>query len=181
MWSSGTNLTFGAGVQRPSLRLSGDQAVTLECASTGGVRFKVRARPFVLAVGGLEIVRVFAHSGYGNHSGMLGRTYMWHIEAALGQLRLSPANRGVQFGFDRTSDGIYCRRRFTLRAEKQQALGILNAAICLHHPNIVASSHRHPVLSAMFITKKLLTPEFARNFTVLEREAMCRHGNDVGL
>ncbi len=163
------------------LRLSGDQAVTgLECANAGGVRFKVRSRYVVLAVGGLETVRILGHSGYGNHSGMLGRTYMCHIEAALGQFHLSPVNRGVQFGFHRTNDGIYCRRRFTLRAEKQQAVGILNAAIRLHHANIVDPSHRHPVLSAMFIAKKLLIPESARRFTVVEHEAMRRLRNEVG-
>jgi hypothetical protein len=73
------------------LALKGNQAVTtLECASAGGVRFRVRARYVILAVGGLEAVRILGHSGYGNHSGMLGRTYMCHIEAALGQLRLDP-------------------------------------------------------------------------------------------
>jgi len=164
------------------LRLSGDQAVTeLECAGSGNERFKVRARGFVLAVGGLETVRVLAHSGYGNHSGMLGRTYMCHIEAALGQMRLSPANRGVQFGFERTNDGTYCRRRFTLRAERQDALGILNAAIRLHHANVVDPSHRHAVLSAMYLTKKLIVPEYARKFTVLEHEAMRSFRNDMGL
>jgi choline dehydrogenase-like flavoprotein len=164
------------------LRLSGDQALTgLECAGAGDVRFKVRARAVVLAVGGLETVRVLAHSGYGDHSGMLGRTYMCHIEAALGQLRLSPANRGVQFGFERTNDGIYCRRRFTLRPERQDALGILNAALRLHHANVVDPSHRHPVLSAIYLTKKLLIPEYARKFTVLEHEAMRSFRNDVGL
>jgi choline dehydrogenase-like flavoprotein len=164
------------------LRLSGDQAVTgLECAGAGDVSFKVRARAVVLAVGGLETVRVLAHSGYGNHSGMLGRTYMCHIEAALGQLRLSPANRGVQFGFERTNDGIYCRRRFTLRPERQDALGILNAALRLHHANVVDPSHRHAVLSAIYLTKKLLIPEYARKFTVLEHEAMRSFRNDVGL
>jgi choline dehydrogenase-like flavoprotein len=163
-------------------RLNGEHAVTdLECAGGGDARFKVRARFVVLAVGGLEIVRVLAHSGCGKHSGMLGRTYMCHIEAELGQLRLSPGNRGVQFGFERTPDGIYCRRRFTLRAEKQNALGILNAAIRLHHANVVDPSHRHPVLSAMFTAKKLFIPEFARSFTVVEHEAMRRHGNDAGL
>jgi choline dehydrogenase-like flavoprotein len=162
------------------LRLSGDQAVTeLECASGGDVRFKVRARYVVLAVGGLETVRVLGHSGYGNHSGMLGRTYMCHIEAGLGQLRLSPSNRGVLFGFQRTNDGIYCRRRFTLRAEKQDALKILNAAIRLHHPSVVDPSHRHPVLSAIYITKKFIIPEYAQKFTVLEHKAMRSSRNDV--
>jgi choline dehydrogenase-like flavoprotein len=164
------------------LRLSGEQVVTrLECASRGHVRFNVRARFIVLAVGGLEIIRVLAHSGHGNHSGMLGRTYMCHIEAELGQLRLSPANRGVQFGFERTNDGIYCRRRFTLRAARQDALGILNAAIRLHHANVVDPSHRHPVLSAVYLTKKFIIPEYARKFTVLEHAAMRRSRTDVGL
>jgi choline dehydrogenase-like flavoprotein len=112
---------------------------------------------------------------------MLGRTYMCHIEAELGHLRLLPANRGVQFGFERTSDRIYCRRRFTLRAEKQDALGILNAAIRLHHPNVVDPSHRHPVLSAVYLTKTVIIPEYARKFAVVEHEAMRSSKNDLGL
>jgi choline dehydrogenase-like flavoprotein len=163
------------------LRLNGDQVVTgLECANADGVRFKVRARYVVLAVGGLETVRVLGHAGYGNHSGMLGRTYMCHIEAALGRLHLSPVNRAVQSAFDRTNDGIYCRRRFTLRVEKQQTLGILNAAIRLHHANIVDPSHHHPVLSAIFLAKKLFIPESKRSFTTVEHEAMRRLRNDAG-
>jgi choline dehydrogenase-like flavoprotein len=164
------------------IRLSGDQAVTgLACAGAGDLRFKVRARFVVLAVGGLETVRVLAHSGFGNHSGMLGRTYMCHIEAELGQLCLSPTDRGVQFGFERTNDRIYCRRRFTLRAEKQDELGILNAAIRLHHANVVDPTHRHPVLSAMYLTKKVAIPEYARKFTVIEHEAIRSSRNDMAL
>jgi choline dehydrogenase-like flavoprotein len=164
------------------LRLTGDQVVTaVECAGIGDERFKVCARLVVLAVGGLETVRVLAHSGWGNHSGMLGRTYMCHIEAALGQLRLSPTNRGVQFGFERTNDGIYCRRRFTLRPEKQGTLGILNAAIRLNHAGVVDPSHRHPVLSAMYLAKKFVIPEYARKFTVVEHEAIRTSQNSRGL
>jgi choline dehydrogenase-like flavoprotein len=164
------------------LRLIGGEVVRrLECVSGSEVRFYVRARFVVLAVGGLEVVRVLAHSGYGNRLGMLGRTYMCHIEADLGQLHLSPPNRGIQFGFERTNDGIYCRRRFTLRAEKQEALGILNAAIRLHHANVVDPAHRHPVLSAVYLTKKFIIPEYARKFTVLEREAMRTVRNDMRL
>jgi choline dehydrogenase-like flavoprotein len=164
------------------LRLCGDQVVTgLECAGARDLRFMVRARCVVLAIGGLETVRLLAHSGYGNRSRMLGRTYMCHIEATLGELRLSPANRAVQFGFERTNDGIYCRRRFTLRAEKQNALGILNAAIRLHHASVVDPSHRQPVLSAMYLTKKVIIPEYARKFTVVEHDAMRSSRNDAGL
>jgi hypothetical protein len=111
---------------------------------------------------------------------MLGWTYMCHIEADLGRLRLSPANRGVQFGFERTNDGIYCRRRFTIRAEKQDQLEILNAAIRLNHANVVDPVHRNPVLSAVYLTK-IMIPEYARKFTVLEHKAMRSSRNDIEL
>ena len=79
--------------------------------------------PSLAAAGGVrEVVRMLAHSGYGNHSGMLGRTYLCHIEAGLGQLRLSRANRGIQFGFERTNDGIYCRRSRRPRSSQQRPL-----------------------------------------------------------
>jgi hypothetical protein len=39
----------------------------------------------------------------------------------------------------------------TLRPERQQALGIPNGALRLHHPNVVDPAHRHPVLSAMWV------------------------------
>jgi choline dehydrogenase-like flavoprotein len=155
------------------LRLEGGRRVSrIVCAGCGDLRFMVRARAFVLAVGGLETVRVLGYSGYGNHSGLLGRTYMCHIEAALGQVHLSPATRGVQFRFARTADGIYCRTRFTLRPERQEALGVLNGALRLHHANVVDPAHRHPVLSSMYLGKQLLIPEYARKFTIIEREAM---------
>jgi hypothetical protein len=164
------------------LRLSGDELVTgLECVNVDNVCFKVRARYVVLAVGGLEVVRVLGHSGYGNHSGMLGRTYMCHIETALGELRLLPAHRSIQFGFNRTNDGIYCRRRFTLPAKTQERLRILNAVIRLHHANIVDPSHGHPVLSGMFLAKKLFIREAGRNFSMIEHKAMLRLGSDMGL
>ena len=56
--------------------------------------------------------------------------------------------------------------------KSKNALGILNAAIRLHHPSVVDPSHRHPVLSAMYLTKKLIIPEYARKFAVVEHEAM---------
>jgi choline dehydrogenase-like flavoprotein len=64
-----------------------------------------------------------------------------------------------------------------LRAEKQNALGILNAAIRLHHPNAVDPSHRHSVLSAVYLTKKIILSE--ERFAVVERDMMRRSRNDA--
>ena len=66
-------------------------------------------------------------------------------------------------------------------AEKQDALGIPNAAIRLHHPNVVDPSHRHPVRSTVCPTKTVIIPEYARKFAVVEHEAMRSSKNDLGL
>ena len=51
----------------------------------------------------------------------------------------------------------------------------------MHHANVVDSSHRNPVLSAVYLTKKFIIPGYARKFTVLEHEAMRSGSRDVRL
>lgn len=137
-----------------------------ECAGTDGRRFTVRARLFVAAVGGLEIVRLLQVSGLGIESGWLGRTYMCHVEVTYGRLRVSPGNRRIVYGFGRSRDGIYTKRRFTLTAQRQADLGILNAAVRLHHPSILDPTHREPVLSALFLARRFIIPEYSRHFSI---------------
>jgi choline dehydrogenase-like flavoprotein len=136
----------------------------IECVNGRGGRFVVKARTFVVAVGGLETVRLLGFSGLGDDSGMLGRTYMCHVESSLGELRLKPGSRAIEHGFETTRDGVYARRRFTLSPERQRALGILNVAVRPHHPSVGDPAHGHPVLSAMFLAKRFIIPEYARRF-----------------
>ena len=149
----------------------GGHVDAVRCVGPGGGAFSVRARRFVVAAGGLETVRLLGHSRLGDHSGMLGRTYMCHVESSIGQLRLNPANRPIQYGFERTRDGIYARRRFGLSQEFQRSRRVLNSIVRLHHPSVVDPAHGHPVLSAMFLTKRFIIPDYARKFAVVEHAA----------
>lgn len=151
-------------------------------ATPEGLRSKVTARHYVIAGGGLETVRLLARSGpvsaglgsagLGNHSDFLGRTYMCHVELALGELQLAPAQRGVSWGFEKTIDGVYARRRFTIAPARQRELGILNAMIRLHHANVVDPVHRDGILSTMFLAKRFVIPEFRRKLSMVEHAAV---------
>lgn len=157
-----------------AIRLRRNEAGSIEelsCLGSHGSPFSVRARVFVIAVGGLETVRLLGFSDLGNHSGMLGRTYMCHVESSVGELRLSPKNRAIKYGFERTLDGIYARRRFTLSPERQKRLGVMNVAVRPHHPSVGDPSHGHPVFSAMFLAKRFIIPEYARRFAAAEQVA----------
>lgn len=150
-------------------RGSGDSLEALACVAPDGTPFEVRAKTFVLAVGGLETVRLLGFSELGDQSGMLGRTYMCHVESNLGELRLAPHDRPIKHGFERTRDGVYARRRFTLAPERQRELRVMNVAIRPHHPSVGDPSHGHPVLSAMFLAKRFIIPEYARRFAAAEQ------------
>ncbi len=75
----------------------------IEVQCIGGRRFSVRAKIFVLALGGLETPRLLLLSraqtpaGLGNAAGNVGRYYMDHPQVAGGQLYLSPA--APDYGF----------------------------------------------------------------------------------
>jgi choline dehydrogenase-like flavoprotein len=67
----------------------------IDVACLNGVRFKIRARKFVLACGGLENARILLASdkqvpcGIGNQHGVLGRYYMDHPRAVFGRITLT--------------------------------------------------------------------------------------------
>lgn len=153
------------------IRGDGAHIEELACISRQSQPFSIRARAFVAAVGGLETVRLLGFSGIGNDADMLGRTYMCHVEGRLGQLRVTPKDRPVIYGFERTLDGVYARRRITLSTERQQALRVMNAAVRPHHPDVGDPSHGHPVLSAMFLVKRFIIPEYAKRFASAEAAA----------
>ncbi|HET6521144.1 MAG TPA: GMC family oxidoreductase [Geminicoccaceae bacterium] len=141
-----------------------------------GRALTVHARRFVLATGGLEVPRLLLASssvhagGIGNHAGHVGRYYMTHIEGTLGVLDLGPANGHAVVDFERTAgdDRIYVRRRLGLSAEAQRRHGLLNFVARLFHESIVDPSHRNGVLSAMYLVKDLILPEYSRKLTTIE-------------
>lgn len=133
-----------------------------------GKRLSVAATYVVLAVGGLEVVRLLLASrrvqlnGIGNNADLVGRYYMCHIAGTLGTLTINgPATR-VYHGYELSPEGVYCRRRIALTERVQRQLGIGNIIARLHHPRITDPSHRCGPLSALYLAKFMIAYEYGK-------------------
>ena len=144
----------------------GSAASSLAVATLGGKRFTVRAKNFVLAAGGLENPRLLLASrdhrpkGIGNEFDQVGRCYMTHLAGTIGAVTVSPQGPAPFIGYERSDDGVYCRRRFALTAESQRSLRCGNAIARLHHPRLSDPAHRSGALSAVQLAKPLVSFEY---------------------
>ena len=135
-----------------------------------GRRFKVRARAFVLCVGGLETARLLLASrsqvecGVGNQNGWVGRGYMCHTAGIGGVATFAVSPQAIGFGHQRDADGIYYRRRLLLTEHAQRQHGTLNLAFRLRTPDRSDASHEDAVLSALHFADQILrTNDHANN------------------
>lgn len=150
------------------LSATGDRAERITVKTLAGRSFSIAASYFVLATGGLEVVRLLLASrdiqtaGIGNGSGLVGRYYMCHIAGTLGTLSVSKPGGTVSHGYEMSPDGIYCRRRIALLESTQQDLGIGNFIARLHHPRITQPQHRSGSLSALYLAKFLIPYEYGK-------------------
>lgn len=136
----------------------------------------VAAQVFVVATGGIETPRLLLASdpygpGLGNHAGHLGRYYMCHVENIFGVIRA--AEPGTVFDFERTVEGVYCRRKLRLHDAAQRRHRLLNTVFRLHFPDVSDPAHRSAVLSAVYLAKRALIPEHRR---ILQYEQADRGG-----
>lgn len=154
------------------VREPGAQRVAaIEVADRAQRRRRVVARRFVLATGGIETVRLLLASdpegpGLGNRSDKLGRYYACHFENVIG--RVVPAGARLPFHFERTRDGVYCRRKLQFAEGAQREHRLLNSAFRLHFPDYSDASHGSAVMSAIYLAKSLLLPEY---------QAILQHGS----
>jgi choline dehydrogenase-like flavoprotein len=138
----------------------GRQAVTaLRCASETGNAFAVRARQVVLAAGALETTRLLLAAGAGND--WVGRCYMCHLEGKAAVARFRPGSR-VVFQYERDRDGVYVRRHFSLPPEVQKRRALTNVILRFEPPLIADPAHGDAVLSAMWLSRTFLKPEYER-------------------
>lgn len=156
-----------------SIRLDGDGRIVekLVFRNSKGRSLDVRARQYVLAMGGLETTRLLLSSsdimpdGIGNHSDKLGRFYMCHLASNPGELKISPSIRNVIYGYEKSVDGIYCRRRIALPAETQRRHKIGNMIARFIYPNAADPGHGNGILSMLFLTRSVLQPEYRGAFS----------------
>ncbi|MFN3523119.1 MAG: FAD-dependent oxidoreductase [Phenylobacterium sp.] len=171
------NLQVVLNASATNIRLdeSGAQVAAIEVAAPDGRRLRVRARRFVLAMGGLETTRLLLASdqeragGLGNHSGWLGRGYMCHLAAIVGSVTFNGGAQAVAFGHSRDPTGVYFRRRLLLRPEVQRERKLLNLAFRLQPQDPGDPSHGDPILSALHLYKSVVEPRYDRNYREVTR------------
>ena len=157
-----------ANVTAIALNESGTAVTSLDAATLQGGRFSVKARQYVLAAGGLEVVRLLLanrdvhKSGIGNDRDVVGRYYMCHIAGTIGNLEFSGPPQSVHHGYDVSDEGIYCRRRLALTREAQQQFQLGNFVARLHHPRITDPAHRTGILSLLFLAQMFIPYEYGK-------------------
>jgi choline dehydrogenase-like flavoprotein len=160
-----TNITalLGARCLRLVKAAGADRIDGAELVDRAGRKRMVSAQVVVLATGGVEVPRLLMLSdqqgaGFGNRGDALGRYYMCHFENTAGSL--VPLGARVVFNFERTTDGVYCRRQLRFRPEAQRHHRLLNTVFRLHFPSYSDASHGSSVMSTIFLAKSVLVPEY---------------------
>ncbi len=145
----------------------------------------IAAPRIVLAAGGIETPRLLLAGndarpqGLGNEHDLVGRFYQCHLEGEVGRLQfLCPQNQ-IRMDYEQSRDGIYSRRYIWLSPEAQRRHKLAGLVIRPAHPGIVDPDHRDPVLSAMYLAKAFIVPEYARKMTALEHHARARRGGSA--
>jgi choline dehydrogenase-like flavoprotein len=172
----------------------GTRASALELRTISNRRHKLVATTIVLACGGLETPRLLLASrssrscGLGNERDLVGRFYMTHLVSNaenVGALRFAAADTASAFDFHKTVDGVYGRRMILLSPETRRRESLPNIAFRPGRPPVDDALHRHSVLSAVFLVRKvLMPPEYARSMTARlgslpTLQAWREHGGNV--
>jgi len=149
-------LVLQSTVTKLNLSSDGQRVVSLTVSTPGGVR-AVKARQFVLAMGGVESTRLLLHtqSNWPNHfggvDGPLGRYYMGHISGKIARIELNDPDSISDLDFKLDGSGAFHRRRFMLTSEAQLEHRVLNISFWPDNPAFYDPSHRSGVLSSVFL------------------------------
>lgn len=167
------------------IRLSEDGTAAGIVFDAGGNAIAVDAPRVVIAAGGIETPRLLLAGnsarprGLGNEHDLVGRFYQCHLEGEVGRLRFLVPPERVRLDYERSHDGVYCRRYIWLSPEAQRRHRLAGLVVRPAHPGIVDPDHRDPVLSAMYLAKAFIVPEYARKMTALEHQARSKRGGSA--
>lgn len=120
----------------------------LDIKTLSGNEFRVKAKNYVLACGGLENARILLSSnkhnpaGFANHHGVLGKYYMEHPKIMLGKLKPnSKMMRSPIFMWKKKIDKKgYIRTYLKLTPEIQKKERMLNHSLEITYPHSVQDS-----------------------------------------
>jgi choline dehydrogenase-like flavoprotein len=140
-------------------------------------RAKIVAKKVALAAGAQETTRLLLKNRQifqkrGGPPEALGKYYQGHVSGKIASVRFYGDPKKTEFGFLRTPEGIYLRRRFQLTTEALQRNNLLNTAMWLDNPLYVDPGHRNGAMSFMYLAmitpglgKRLAPPAIAHSIT----------------
>jgi choline dehydrogenase-like flavoprotein len=186
--STHIRVMLGANCVRIGLSTDGRQIKQLDIATLSGQRFFIKPQTTVLAMGGLETARLLLASndvqpaGVGNSNDAVGRYYMCHIAGNVGALLVNGSTNNVRHGYEISPEGIYCRRRISVKPDTQRRLGLLNSVGRLHFPRITDPSHRNGVLSGLVLARRFISYEYGKRLhdgSGAQSQAYLKHVRNV--
>jgi choline dehydrogenase-like flavoprotein len=129
----------------------------------GNQAIDIKVNQVVLAGGGIETTRLMLASrqktpAWSYLDASLGKYYACHYDLIFGALRFT--GEKPVFDFQKTSEGVYARRKLQFSAEFQAQNGLLNSAFRLHFPAYADPSHGSGIMSTIYLAKSILKPEY---------------------
>lgn len=179
-------IVLNAPVLRVVARSGGRQVRGVVVRTPGGEDLPISGAIVVVACGALETARLLLASteekncGLGNERDLVGRFYQSHLEGHVGELAVAPGG-AARMDYSRDPQGIYCRRFMALSPEAQRRDHLAGLILRPTHAKVADPRHGHSVLSAMFLVKGMLLPEYARSMNSTEQAEATRLGWGVGL
>jgi choline dehydrogenase-like flavoprotein len=148
----------------------------VEILDSHGRKMRLSAPRTILAVGGIETPRLLLNSnairscGIGNEVDLVGRHYMTHLGGRLGKLVLRCAPDQARLDYRVSHDGVYCRSLLKLSTLAARRLNLVAVVFRPAIQPVWDPRHGDSVLSAMFLAKSLIAPEYARALAAIAPE-----------
>jgi hypothetical protein len=122
---------------------------------------QVVARQIVIAAGAQETTRLLLKNRRlfqprGGPPPALGKYYQGDVSGKIASVHFSGQPQKTDYGFLRSADGTYLRRRFQLSREALLENNLLNTAFWLDNPLYVDPAHHNGAMSFMYLA--MITP-----------------------
>lgn len=192
------------GSSRTIHLLTGWQATAFETAPDQGSVAAVCIRDFagerqarmvgrqiVIAAGAQESTRLLLGNKqvFEKRDGVppcLGKYYQGHVSGKIASVKFYGNPRKTEYGFLRSPDGVYLRRRFQLTVEALLENNLLNSALWLDNPPYADAKHGNGVMSLMYLAMitpwlggKLAPPAIARSITQGKANGVWQHLRNI--
>ena len=154
-------------------------------------RLEITAMKFVLASGAQETTRILLRNKqlFRNLDAVpaaLGHYYQGHISGKIASVVFSGNPNKTDYGFMKSRDNTYIRRRFQFTPDYLKENNLLNTAIWLDNPLYYNPLHRSGAMSFMYLAmitpvlgKKLAPPAIAQSITKGKRTGINGHIRNI--